>query len=253
MEMEDYGAILADTLGGGKPSNSPRVKYGTVTKASGSTLDVSLAGGTITGVCMTVSCAGAEVGDRVVLLVDGALVTCLGIVATADNARYVTSGSSETSALKAYPVGSIYMSVNSTNPKDLLGGTWKQLQNRFLVGVGSSYGNGETGGASSYTPKGSVGGHTLTISEIPSHKHATSYDFVGWYPDGSPNWGNQRLQAYWNGCVNGNSSPDSYGACKLVGDTYSTGGGGSHNHGFAGTAQTILPPYLAVYMWKRTS
>lgn len=88
MEMEDYGAVLADTFGG-KPSNSPRVKYGTVTKVSGSTLDVSLAGGTITGVCMTVSCAGAEVGDRVVLLVDGALVTCLGIVATADNARYV--------------------------------------------------------------------------------------------------------------------------------------------------------------------
>lgn len=89
MEMEDYGAVLADTLGGGKPSNAPRVKYGTVTKVSGSTLDVSLAGGTITGVCMTVSCAGAEVGDRVVLLVDGALVTCLGIVATSDNARYV--------------------------------------------------------------------------------------------------------------------------------------------------------------------
>ena len=86
MEMEDYGAVLADALGG-KPSNSPRVKYGTVTKVSGSTLDVSLAGGTITGVCMTVSCAGAKVGDRVVLLVDGALVTCLGIVATAENAR----------------------------------------------------------------------------------------------------------------------------------------------------------------------
>lgn len=91
MEMEDYGELLADTFGGGKPTNSPRVKYGTVTKVNGSTLDVSLAGGTITGVCMTVSCAGAKVGDRVVLLVDGALVTCLGIVATSDNARYVTS------------------------------------------------------------------------------------------------------------------------------------------------------------------
>ena len=89
MEMEDYGELLADTFGGGKPTNSPRVKYGTVTKVNGSTLDVSLAGGTITGVCMTVSCAGAKVGDRVVLLVDGALVTCLGIVATSDNARYV--------------------------------------------------------------------------------------------------------------------------------------------------------------------
>lgn len=234
MEMEDYGAVLADTFGG-KPSNSPRVKYGTVTKVSGSTLDVSLAGGTITGVCMTVSCAGAEVGDRVVLLVDGALVTCLGIVATADNARYVTSGSSETSALKAYPVGSIYMSVNSTNPKNLFGGEWEQLQNRFLVGVGSSYGNGETGGASSYTPKGTVGNHTLTLNEIPKHSHKV---YGGW-GDGPSDYGSfrtdQNSPAHW---------------WSATGDE---GGGGSHNHGFTGTAQTILPPYLAVYMWKRTA
>lgn len=233
MEMEDYGAVLADTFGG-KPSNSPRVKYGTVTKVSGSTLDVSLAGGTITGVCMTVSCAGAEVGDRVVLLVDGALVTCLGIVATSDNARYVTSGSSETSALKAYPVGSIYMSVNSTNPKDLFGGEWEQLQNRFLVGVGSSYGNGETGGASSYTPKGSVGSHKLTISEIPKHSHKV---YGGWGA-GSSDQGSfrtdQNSPAHW---------------WSATGDE---GGGEGHNHSFTGTAQTILPPYLAVHMWKRT-
>ena len=240
MEMEDYGAVLADTLGGGKPSNSPRVKYGTVTKVSGSTLDVSLAGGTITGVCMTVSCAGAEVGDRVVLLVDGALVTCLGIVATADNARYVTSGSSETSALKAYPVGSIYMSVNSTNPKDLFGGEWEQLQNRFLVGVGSSYGNGETGGASSYTPKGSVGGHTRTTNEIPNHTHSIHC-------------------AYTSGGDRRDSDVIVYDGWDMNGYKWTTewsgsvGGGGSHSHGFTGTAQTILPPYLAVYMWKRTS
>ena len=240
MEMEDYGEILADTFGGGKPSNSPRVKYGTVTKVNGSTLDVSLAGGTITGVCMTVSCAGAKVGDRVVLLVDGALVTCLGIVATSDNARYVTSGSSETSALKAYPVGSIYMSVKSTNPKDLFGGTWEQLQNRFLVGVGSSYSNGKTGGASSYTPKGSVGSHTLITSEIPSHTHSIHC-------------------AYTSGSSRRDSDVIVYDGWDMNGYKWTTewsgsvGGGEGHNHGFTGTAQTILPPYLAVYMWKRTA
>ena len=239
MEMEDYGELLADTFGG-KPSNSPRVKYGTVTKVNGSTLDVSLAGGTITGVCMTVSCAGAEVGDRVVLLVDGALVTCLGIVATSDNARYVTSGSSETSALKVYPVGSIYMSVNSTNPKDLFGGTWQQLSNRFLVGVGSNYSNGATGGASSYTPKGSVESHTLTTSEIPSHTHSIHC-------------------AYTSGSSRRDSDVIVYDGWDMNGYKWTTewsgsvGGGGSHSHGFTGTAQTILPPYLAVYMWKRTS
>ena len=188
MEMEDYGAVLADTFGG-KPSNAPRVKYGTVTKVGGST----------------------------------------------DNARYVTSGSSETSALKAYPVGSIYLSVNSTNPKDLFGGTWQQLQNRFLVGVGSSYSNGKTGGAISYTPKGSVGNHTLTVDEIPKHSHKV---YGGWGA-GSSDQGSfrtdQNSPAHW---------------WSATGDE---GGGKGHNHGFTGTAQTILPPYLAVYMWKRTA
>lgn len=61
-----------------------------------------------------------------------------------------------------YPVGSIYTSVNSTNPATLFGGTWEQLQNRFLLGAGSSYTNGATGGASTVS---------LTASQMPRHTH----------------------------------------------------------------------------------
>lgn len=78
-----------------------------------------------------------------------------------------------------YPVGSIYMSVSSTSPATLFGGTWQQLENRFLVGASAdsaespAYPAGTTGGAASqsYTPVGTVGGHTLTTDEIPSHAH----------------------------------------------------------------------------------
>ena len=45
-----------------------------------------------------------------------------------------------------YPIGSVYISVNSTNPQSLFGGTWVQLKDRFLLGAGDTYINGNVGG-----------------------------------------------------------------------------------------------------------
>lgn len=45
-----------------------------------------------------------------------------------------------------YPVGSIYMSVNSTSPSSFIGGTWVQIKDTFLLACGSTYSNGKTGG-----------------------------------------------------------------------------------------------------------
>nr|CAI9750280.1 tail protein [uncultured phage] len=70
-----------------------------------------------------------------------------------------------------YPVGSIYMNVNSTNPGTLFGGTWEQIQGKFLLGMSSSY------------PAGSQGGearHTLTTAEMPSHGHNPANE-AGYY------------------------------------------------------------------------
>lgn len=46
-----------------------------------------------------------------------------------------------------YPVGSIYISTNSTNPSTLFGGTWVQIEDRFLLAAGSNYNAGSTGGS----------------------------------------------------------------------------------------------------------
>ena len=40
---------------------------------------------------------------------------------------------------KAFPIGSIYMNINNTNPADLFGGEWELLKDRFLIGAGGSY------------------------------------------------------------------------------------------------------------------
>lgn len=47
--------------------------------------------------------------------------------------------------LAAWPVGSIYMSVSSTSPATLFGGTWERISERFLLGASSSYPAGGTG------------------------------------------------------------------------------------------------------------
>lgn len=120
------------------------------------------------------------------------------------------------SLLDAYPVGSIYMSVNSTDPGTLFGGTWEQIQDRFLLAAGTSYTAGATGGEAT---------HTLTVTEMPSHIH--SIHDVGQAGTGTSVYGGVRLNQVF---ANNNSG--------------STGGGQAHNN---------MPPYLVVYIWKRTA
>ena len=122
---------------------------------------------------------------------------------------------------KIYPVGAIYISTSSTNPKNLFGGTWEQIKDRFLLSAGNSYNAGGTGGESS---------HRLTVNEIPSHAHSMRVQ-----------WGDYAADA------NINAGAGTGGASFKVdkGDTTGySGGNGYHNN---------MPPYLVVYMWKRTA
>ncbi len=128
-----------------------------------------------------------------------------------------SGGSSHLNILDVYPVGAIYMSVVATSPATLFGGTWSALQNNFLVGAGGTYAVNATGGAAT---------HTLTSSEMPAHTHGlTALKFTG--------GGSNTILIQTTGSGAG-----------VTQTTDSTGSGAAHNN---------LPPYLAVYMWKRTA
>ena len=132
----------------------------------------------------------------------------------------IYSGPSGSKSLldRTYPVGSIYMSVNSTSPATLFGGTWVELQGRFLLGRSASYGNGSTGGASTVA---------LSVAQMPPHSHE---QYV------TANSGNSGVRSDYNSDAN----TSAYYQCRTGPD----GGGSAHNN---------MPPYLAVYMWKRTA
>lgn len=211
-----------------------------------------------------------------------------------------------------YPVGSIYISVNNVNPETVFTGTtWEQIKDKFLLAAGDVYSGGATGGQASvtYTPGGTVGSHTLTTAEIPSHnheveitkdtgdndvshthsipalsgstnekgshKHSLAWSGVNWGFSVEEVYKTQGLSVVcmsgnWNIMNNsgehshnvtttantsGNNSAAHKHSVTVDGYTKSTGGGQGHSHSFTGTAATIntMPPYLAVYMWKRTA
>lgn len=139
-----------------------------------------------------------------------------------------------------YPIGAIYISTNSTSPETLFGiGTWERVKDTFLLSAGDTYSAGTTGGEAT---------HTLTEEEMPRHKHAIYQDATG---NGRrfavvTNYGDGGGQAITKLVGDGISSLNPYSgdnAKGLVNADY-TGGNQAFNN---------MPPYLAVYMWKRTS
>ena len=116
---------------------------------------------------------------------------------------------------QTYPVGSIYLSVNGTDPGTLFGGTWERLKDRFLLAAGDSYAAGAYGGEAA---------HTLTVDEMPAHQHD-----VTTLPS-------NETGTEWAGA-------SGVSALRTQSTTI-VGGGAAHNN---------MPPYLTVYMWKRTA
>jgi len=124
-----------------------------------------------------------------------------------------------------YPVGSIYLSASPASPASLMGGTWEQLKDAFLLGAGDNYTAGSTGGEAE---------HTLTTNEMPSHAHQNA-NLAAWPVT-------EKGDAEWS--VNYtpmSSAPFPYTEWQSPGYV---GGNAAHNN---------MPPYLTVYMWKRVA
>lgn len=125
-----------------------------------------------------------------------------------------------------YPIGSVYISFNSTSPAASVGGTWELLDNVFLYGTSGTIG-----------VKGGESDHILTTNEMPKHQHALKVAI---------HWGGEAgaLRSvvatnydFWQGGDIDNGTYDSNNSTSFV------GAGQPHNN---------MPPYITCRMYKRT-
>ena len=128
-----------------------------------------------------------------------------------------------------YPVGSIYMSVNNTNPSTFFGGTWEAWgAGKVPVGVDTA--------DTDFNAVEKTGGektHTLTVNEMPKHSHSL--------PTFYSNPEKENI-TFADSAFNADKASD--GNVSNGGQVISTGGGQAHNN---------LQPYITCYMWKRTA
>ena len=156
-----------------------------------------------------------------------------------------------------YPIGAIYMSVNSTSPATLFGGTWSKIEGAFLLASGRveigtdtyiEFENGDTGGEAI---------HTLTTNEMPSHTHTQdshnhtqnshshrlNNSAIVYNSSSSGQIPNGTAKKYTTNSGNDVGTDGTTATNKPATATnQNTGGGQQHNN---------MPPYLAVNVWKR--
>nr|DAJ33038.1 MAG TPA: baseplate protein [Caudoviricetes sp.] len=142
--------------------------------------------------------------------------------------------------LAVYPVGSIFLSTDGTEPAELYGGTWEQIKDVFLLGASDTY------------PAGSTGGST-------AHEHEYKLGFM-WrfgalvgYPTSAIDTYNYKTQSW-----NNNNKKVNDGQYTLANDGFSSTYGeksGGQTYSVTGNtaSSSSIPPYYSVYIWRRVA
>ena len=208
--------------------------------------------------------------------------------ATDEKLNYLYSQLQDT-ASKLYPIGSVYISFNSTDPSTLFGGTWQRLKDTFLLVNGDSYAPNTTGGSANKTiAVSNMPSHNHSVSSSGSHSHSATtssagahthtrgtMEITGYHDAGDDDTGYSGGAFYFSSRATTHNVQSVGGESNAVvnfkasrnwtGSTSSNGAhthtvslsGGNHTHTTTnvggGTPLNIMPPYTTVYAWRRTA
>ena len=187
----------------------------------------------------------------------------------------------QTTASQLYPIGSVYISFNSTDPSTLFGGVWQRLKDTFLLVNGDQYAPNTTGGSATKSiavsnlpahnhTVSSSGSHThssanVTVSTAGNHSHTASTNGNhshtgikgGDNDDGGSHFAFGTSTYQQNSTTSAGSHTHTIGTAGNHTHTVSIASSGSHTHTTENTGGSvplnIMPPYTTVYAWRRTA
>lgn len=113
-----------------------------------------------------------------------------------------------------------------TSPASIMGGTWEQIKDRVLIGAGGSYENGAKGGNTNMELSAAIGAFNDNTGSI-------GYEATGPIPNAAEYTYGISSENTYKHISKMNHSTKVY---DWVQNTYTP---------------SLLPPYLAVNMWKR--
>lgn len=131
-----------------------------------------------------------------------------------------------------YPVGSVYISTTSyVSPPPVIhfGGTWEQIKDVFLLAAGDTYTAGSTGGSAD--------------AVVVSHRHYVTQQNEGWNISNTTGLGGTETLEHSVTLKDTSYDEQSNATVSPLKTT---------TDGESGTGKN-MPPYLAVYMWRRVA
>lgn len=132
--------------------------------------------------------------------------------------------------LAANPVGKLWASDDPTSPASIVGGTWEQIKDCFILSAGDTYAAGSTGGSAN---------HNHSIGDLFASLYYMG-NYVDYHFSGNAEWSPN----YKNTFPGGLSETETSGITHYNGVTV---------YGSPTKEAGNLPPYIAMYVWKRVA